>query len=118
MFTPPAPSPSSVKSEPKPAPPPVPREIDVIDLTGDDDDEEISTRRDLPKKELETTPEEDVRRQLSHLANGGDDLKEEEATTILSLLSLEELSTLGKQMKVNPGRGTVSRTRCQPQLRD
>lgn len=71
----------------------------MIDLTGDDDDEE---------EELKTLPPVEEEPDLSSLAMGREQLAMEDSEVILGLLSLDELVALGKKMRVNPGKGSVS----------
>lgn len=88
-----------------PPPPPVVEECkpaavnypDMIDLTGDDDDEDVM----VPLKEEEAAD-------LTAMALGKDQLALESPEVILGLLSIDELVALGKRMKVNPGKGSVS----------
>lgn len=82
----------------------------VIDLTGDDDDDE--------EGKLEVQEPEDDEGDLSAFALGRDQLALETPEVVLSLLSLEELVALGKKMKVNPGKGSVRVVRFCPLLSD
>jgi Fanconi-associated nuclease 1 len=117
IFTPEPPLDESVKAEldlkpltqtarPAAAAPAIVARPDFIDLTADSDDEE----NEEPKVEAATADGEDdgPEPDLDRLAYGRDDLLQADPSVVMGLLSLEELVTLGKKMKVNPGRGSVS----------
>ncbi|KAM0792071.1 hypothetical protein ACM66B_004775 [Microbotryomycetes sp. NB124-2] len=86
-----------------------------IDLTGDDDEDEedfkppvaSSSHAKTKKSLMDDTDDDEGEGDLTRLALDKDFLlQEEDPETVLNLLTIDELVSLGKRMKVNPGRGT------------
>ncbi|KAK4048785.1 hypothetical protein OIV83_004551 [Microbotryomycetes sp. JL201] len=121
VFTPPAQddtdakphAPGSIKKEEKDS---VEKNSNFIDLTGDDDDEDLDepqVKDAAPKTRLTRSimtvdaDDDDGEGDLTRLALDKEFLlQEEDPETVLNLLTIDELVSLGKRMKVNPGRGT------------
>ena len=74
-----------------------PEDVDpnVVDLTGDDKDEAAD-------------PEEAEELDFGRMADGKSVLDQGKSEEILAVMSRDELEQLGKKMKVNGGKGTVS----------
>lgn len=74
-----------------------PKELDpnVVDLTGDDDDDEAAD------------PDEAEELDFRKMADGKNVLAEAKPEEILGVLSRDELEELGKRSKINGGKGTV-----------
>ncbi|GAA5969565.1 hypothetical protein JCM21900_002347, partial [Sporobolomyces salmonicolor] len=88
-------------------PPPPAADPGVIDLTmSDDEDEKEEQKKPLPKKLGDVDKEQEG--DLSRLAEDKEVLANEDPESALGLLSLDELTALGKRMKVAvpAGRGT------------
>lgn len=98
---------SSSRALPIPVPVPVAAHSPgYIDLTADSDEED-----DKPEPRTVEQEEEELEPDLTRLAYGRDDLLQADPSIVMGLLSLEELVTLGKKMKVNPGKGSVGPVR-------